>query len=388
MAGESEVIGGIFNLINQAKQTSADRKAVTAFLKSMEMQTDPATGQPYGERAYQLLGSDMTKETFGHLSAKDQIAAGSGLVQALTVNRLAADAMAKDQELRQRQEEVPALQRVLRAAMQPGAPAQNVPSQFGGPPLANLPAQEPRFDPDQFMTGMAGEPALMRNLAPRLLPQMLQDEAGVNWADIRPREGATDSGLKYLYGKSGQFQFDPSQFMGGTDTEGNMRAEPVLGPDGEVLSWRMRTGKPGGSVAVGKPKEPREVSATFWEKLADSQALPAQIRRAREAAQWPDARIAALRGVKDPAAFRKGKLAEVEALKAELANLFDSMEDENVGQPETWEKQRKLYGLPARGSATASGRKAAGGYKIGTVYAGLKYLGGDPKQEASWAKAR
>jgi hypothetical protein len=41
---------------------------------------------------------------------------------------------------------------------------------------------------------------------------------------------------------------------------------------------------------------------------------------------------------------------------------------------------------PAKGGAADPGRKAMGGYKIGTKYAGLTYLGGDPKDAASWQK--
>lgn len=41
---------------------------------------------------------------------------------------------------------------------------------------------------------------------------------------------------------------------------------------------------------------------------------------------------------------------------------------------------------PAAPAKPAAGAKALGGYKIGTKYAGLTYLGGDPKDQASWQK--
>ena len=43
-------------------------------------------------------------------------------------------------------------------------------------------------------------------------------------------------------------------------------------------------------------------------------------------------------------------------------------------------------GAPA--AAAPAKKEAVGGYTIGTVYAGLKYLGGDPKDQANWEKVR
>ena len=37
---------------------------------------------------------------------------------------------------------------------------------------------------------------------------------------------------------------------------------------------------------------------------------------------------------------------------------------------------------------SVASREAVGGYKIGSVYKGLKYLGGDPKNESSWERVR
>lgn len=39
---------------------------------------------------------------------------------------------------------------------------------------------------------------------------------------------------------------------------------------------------------------------------------------------------------------------------------------------------------PASGGRSAATPKAMGGYKIGTIYSGLRYLGGDPNLESSW----
>jgi hypothetical protein len=43
---------------------------------------------------------------------------------------------------------------------------------------------------------------------------------------------------------------------------------------------------------------------------------------------------------------------------------------------------------PAAAPAKAKDRKAMGGYKIGTTYGGLKYLGGDIKDQSNWEKTR
>lgn len=39
-------------------------------------------------------------------------------------------------------------------------------------------------------------------------------------------------------------------------------------------------------------------------------------------------------------------------------------------------------------AASGAGKQAMGGYKIGTKYAGITYLGGDPKDQASWEKVK
>lgn len=51
-------------------------------------------------------------------------------------------------------------------------------------------------------------------------------------------------------------------------------------------------------------------------------------------------------------------------------------------------KLLEALGTTAPGAQTTSTRKAQGGYEVGSVYAGLKYLGGDPKDEKNWEKVR
>lgn len=50
----------------------------------------------------------------------------------------------------------------------------------------------------------------------------------------------------------------------------------------------------------------------------------------------------------------------------------------------------KLPGDPSKrdDGAASTSHKAEGGYKINTVYGGLRYLGGDPNNSANWEKAR
>lgn len=50
-------------------------------------------------------------------------------------------------------------------------------------------------------------------LPPQLLTQLMRETETVDWNAVKPHEGTTDSGLRFLYGKGGQFQFDPRQFM-------------------------------------------------------------------------------------------------------------------------------------------------------------------------------
>ena len=56
---------------------------------------------------------------------------------------------------------------------------------------------------------------------------------GVDWENVKPREGKTSSGRGYVYGKGGQFQFEPDMTNGGQDHERTLS-------DGTLQSWNGR----------------------------------------------------------------------------------------------------------------------------------------------------
>lgn len=68
-------------------------------------------------------------------------------------------------------------------------------------------------------------------LPPTTLTQLMRESDSVNWNDVKPHEGTTESGLRFLYGKGGQFQFDPRQFMENTpEIEGYTTVPGKTGP--------------------------------------------------------------------------------------------------------------------------------------------------------------
>lgn len=95
----------------------------------------------------------------------------------------------------------------------------------------------------------------------------------------------------------------------------------------------------------------------------------------------------------------KGKITERDQFKS-----LDSLHREyvrNAGaallpeQRQVWQQKaddiaaqmNEMVGTEAPGGKSG-GKKAQGGYKIGSVYAGLKYLGGDPNVEANWERIK
>ena len=59
------------------------------------------------------------------------------------------------------------------------------------------------------------------------------ERGGVDWDNVKPREGRTSSGRGYVYGKGGQFQFEPDMTNGGQDHERTLS-------DGTLQSWNGR----------------------------------------------------------------------------------------------------------------------------------------------------
>lgn len=80
-----------------------------------------------------------------------------------------------------------------------------------------------------------------------------RDGAAVDWEDLKPREGATEAGVPYIFGKGGQFQFVPqdrqpdsgslrgqgAQFIQATDQDGNAIPGVFVGPGGKILERKI-----------------------------------------------------------------------------------------------------------------------------------------------------
>lgn len=60
--------------------------------------------------------------------------------------------------------------------------------------------------------------------------QGMNEGAGVNWENVKPREGSTSDGRSYIYGKGGQFQILPDMNNGGEDSERTLS-------DGSQVFW-------------------------------------------------------------------------------------------------------------------------------------------------------
>jgi hypothetical protein len=204
---------------------------------------------------------------------------------------------------------------------------------------------------------------------PQVISRMIQDNEGVDWQNVMPRPFEMD-GVKGAVGRSGQFQFLPQA------TPDSLTAVPVMDDQGNMLGMRVPTGK-GGTAALPQPKGRKELPPTFFEKLADPEGLAAEMQRDLLRSQYSDEQVPAT--ILDKNRYRKDAKAKHEAAKAELGNLFDAMEAEGAGKPETWEKLRKQYGLAAPAQATAV-KTVTTQAQFDALPKGATYTGKDGKQ--------
>lgn len=96
----------------------------------------------------------------------------------------------------------------------------------------------------------------------------LMQGAGPDWEGVKPHEMTTSNGRRVVYGKSGQFQFEPQDFAG----EGGVAQVPVLDEAGQPTGEFMIPNGRGGITRMPKapaPRVPAEFNKAFNEIAAN-----------------------------------------------------------------------------------------------------------------------
>jgi len=183
------------------------------------------------------------------------------------------------------------------------------------------------FSPEQFMSAAAESGVLTPEIALKFMQE------GVNWGELQPHEFTTPSGLRGVYGRGGQFQIDPRQFMG--------EGPEIVTEDGRQF---MRT--PRGWTSVGKETGPVQLPATFQSKVDE---LEKELRDAEANAALTDEEIVirfpAYKKPDQLAAFKQRQKVAKDKAVAAAQSLFKRYQSEGYGKPETWGELHKTFGL-------------------------------------------
>ena len=244
--------------------------------------------ESFFNRNPELLGK-VDPEQFKTFGARQKIAMMEGAYKELALNEI----LAKANEREAAAKAWPALMR----GMQPGAapqaagpsaggawnPGMQLPDPFGNGPATAQPAGDVMSRMMEAIGQMPGDQAAVvgQTLGPTMIREAM--EQGVNWEQLQPREFVTRSGQRGVYGKGGQFQFEPGQ------VEGN-ELQPLLDPEtGEVISYVRKSG-PNSYAQVTPPKEERapQVPASFHEAMDRYQQELTQAQQTLERGDWTD----------------------------------------------------------------------------------------------------
>lgn len=203
----------------------------------------------------------------------------------------------------------------------------------------------------QFQKQLSPMPPGMEGPEQPLSPQRLMAAAAQTGYQLDPRviaqfaqegqqgglpEGMTVDGVPLLVSKrTGKFEVRPD-YLAKLNAENKTKADPSL-----ILSRRTK-------------------ALADWEKLVS----PVEENLRRAESNLKNSKLKA---------YHPQYEADIKTLTGKLRQL-------------TAERPRFDGEDDAPAAAEAAAKPAQGGYKIGTRYSGLTYMGGDPKQESSWQK--
>lgn len=198
------------------------------------------------------------------------------------------------------------------------------------------------------------------DMPPQEMMQLMKEDQGVDWNRVMPREMTTSSGRNLVYGKGGQFQFEPDA------TPDSLTAIPVLDADGNVIGQRVPTAR-GGTAPVAAAKTTRPVPDSYDTRLAD--ALK-RVELNQSNLALSDAELAKRYPTLKPAAKRTALKAEQAVTVRGVKNLLDSYRQRGYGDEEFWSAEYARHGLtpprpetgtpaPPRGGGTSAGAGGA-----------------------------
>jgi len=180
------------------------------------------------------------------------------------------------------------------------------------------------------------------HLPPTVLAQMVKEGDGVNWGDITPRPFEID-GVRGAVGKSGQFQFLPSQIGD------SMQAVPVLDDEGNVIDFRVPNGK-GGTSPIRKPATktlPEAYNSRVSTLLDDIAGTEGTLAKS-------DDEITKL--YRRPAAEQRQALnTKLAATRKQLADHVARYEEQGYADGNFWNTEKQRLGLAAKPAGAAAG---------------------------------
>lgn len=153
MAAGQYLFQGLANLGEAVDRKREQAKREGALAKAM--------GQMV-KNSPELAGIVGDPQVFSNMSAEDQITVGRQALAQIELKQRADQIKQAMQEQALQTKAETDFETVMRRAVEPGAPGQTVPSAFGGPPLAELPAVPPRFDPQRLLLALAEAPGATR----------------------------------------------------------------------------------------------------------------------------------------------------------------------------------------------------------------------------------
>lgn len=221
------------------------------------------------------------------------------------------------------------------------------PSQFmqpAGPAQANV--RMPAALTDQDLLGIYAR-------AGALDPQMVdtfirQRETNPDWDALKPHEFTTSTGTRGIYGKGGQFQFEPGQFMPGESPEGYTVVQGKSGPQ---------------YLRNVQPKTLPESYNSALRGTASNPGILDDIKTFTRQLGKTDDELKKLDPNTPPATVRKNYQQRLDAAKTELQNHLDSFREQGYADDTFWANEYKRYGLtppsgtpaPSRDGGTAGG---------------------------------
>lgn len=291
-----------------------------------------SAGQGLGA-GIQQMGAQLKKAKAYRAMAVDAMGMDPDQVDKMSADELEGifmgQAMKKAREGEQRQEQ---FNRKLMERMYEvqDPPMSGMITEDGGEPL---PGQAPvqTFAPQDLM-GIAAETGM---LTPQMAMKFMEEGQGTNWEDVMPREFQTPGGLKGVYGRSGQFQFDPTQFM--------QDGPEVVTEDGRQFMRNPR----GGFSSLGREPEPKSLPDSYNTRLAK---LMEDFELAQRNAGLGDEELKARK------VTRSRYESDATRAQTALQNLLDSYRQQGYGTPDFWAEEYPRYGLTAP-AAAKSGEK-------------------------------